>query len=110
VNVIGNTANTNADIFRSIENRGQVGMHLRPDCIIQKWTSVLGTKHQMHKNVRKGLGHDGEYNASFQPANLASTLTWGFAQATKSRAFSPLLFAPSQTWQMTRPLSRREPY
>ncbi len=79
VDVIGNTANTNADIFRSIENRGQVGMHLGPDCITQKWTSVLGTKDQMHKNVRKGLGHGEKYNASLQPANATWTLTWGFA-------------------------------
>src|SRR5438270_5425078 len=79
VNVIGNTANTNADIFRSIENRGEVRMHLGPDCITQKWTSVLGTKNQMHKNVRKGLGHVREYNASLQPAKVTSTLTWGFA-------------------------------
>jgi hypothetical protein len=89
VNMIGNTPNTNADVFRSIENRGQVGMHLGLDCIIQKWTSVLGTKHQMHKNVRKGLGHDGEYNASFQPANLTSTLTWGLAPGYKISGLQP---------------------
>ncbi len=89
MDVIGNTANTNADIFRSIENRGQVGMHLGPDCIIQKWTSVFGTKHQMHKNVRKGLGHDGEYNASFQPANATSNLTWGFAPGYKISGLQP---------------------
>jgi hypothetical protein len=89
VDVIGNTANTNADIFRSIENRSQVGMHLGPDCIIQKWTSVLGTKHQMHKNVRKGLGHDGEYNASFQPANETSNPTWGFAPGYSISGLQP---------------------
>ena len=89
MDVIGNTANTNADIFRSIENRGQVRMHLGPDCITQKWTSVLGTKNQMHKNVRKGLGHDGEYNASFQPANVMSNLTWGFAPGYKISGLQP---------------------
>jgi hypothetical protein len=89
VNMIGNTANTNADIFRSIENRGQVGMHFGPDCIIQQWTPVLGTKHQMRKNVRKGLGHDGEYNASFQPANATSNRTWGFAPGYKISGLQP---------------------
>jgi hypothetical protein len=89
MNVIGNTPNTNADIFRPIEDRGQVGMHLGPDCVIQIWTSVFGTKHQMHKNVREGLGHDGEYNASFQPANSASTLTWGFAPGYKISGLQP---------------------
>ena len=89
MNVIGNTANTNADIFRSIENRGQVGMHLGTDCIIQQWTPVLGTKHQMHKNVRKGLGHDGEYNASFQPANATSPLTWDFAPGYSISGLQP---------------------
>ena len=89
VDVIGNTANTNADIFRSIENRGQVRMHLGPDCITQKWTSVLGTKNQMHKNVRKGLGHVGEYNASFQPASVMSNLTWGFAPGYKISGLQP---------------------
>jgi hypothetical protein len=89
VDVIGNTANTNADIFRRIENRSQVGMHLGPDCIIQRWTSVLGTKNQMHKNVRKGLGHVGEYSASFQPANAASNLTWGFAPGYKISGLQP---------------------
>jgi hypothetical protein len=89
VNVIGNTANTNANIFGSIENRSQVCMHLGPDCIVQKWTPVLGTKHQMHKNVRKGLGHDGEYNASFQPADATSTLTWGFAPGYRISGLQP---------------------
>jgi hypothetical protein len=89
MDVIGNTANTNADIFRSIEYRSQVRMHLGPDCIVQKWTSVLGTKHQMHKNVRKGLGHGGEYNASFQTANVTSTLTWGFAPRYKISGLQP---------------------
>jgi hypothetical protein len=83
VNVIADTANTNADIFRSIEDRGQVGVHLGPDCIIQEWTSILGAKHQMRKNVRKRLGHDGKYNASFQPANLTSPLSWGVAPGYK---------------------------
>jgi hypothetical protein len=64
-------------------------MHLGPDCIIQKWTSVLGTKHQMHKNVRKGLGHGGEYNASLQPANETSNLTWGFAPGYKISGLQP---------------------
>jgi hypothetical protein len=89
MNVIGNTANTNADIFRSIENRGQVGMHLGTDCIVQQWTPVLGTKHQMHKNVRKGLGHDGEYSASLQPANAMSTQTWGFAPGYSISGLQP---------------------
>jgi hypothetical protein len=89
MNVIGNTANTNADIFRSIENRGQVGLHLGPDYIIQKWTPVLGTKHKMHKNVRKGLGHKGEYNASFQPASATSNLTWGFAPGYETSGLQP---------------------
>jgi hypothetical protein len=89
VNVIGNTANTNADIFRPIEDRGQVGMHLGPDCIIQERTPVLGAKHQMHKHVRKGLGHDREYNASFQPANAMSNLTWGFAPGYKILGLQP---------------------
>jgi hypothetical protein len=89
VDVIGNTANTNADIFRSIQNRGQVRMHLGPDCIIQDWTPVLGTKNQMHKNVRKGLGHDGEYNASLQPANARSNLTWGFAPGYNISGLQP---------------------
>jgi hypothetical protein len=89
MNMIGNTANTNADIFRSIENRSQVRMHLGPDCIIQRWTSVLGTKNQMHKNVRKGLGHDGEYSASSQLANATSNLTWGFAPGYKISGLQP---------------------
>ena len=89
VDVIGNTANTNADTFRSIENRSQIRMHLGPDCIIQKRTPVLGTENQMHKNVRKGLGHDGEYNASFQPANATSNLTWGFAPGYKISGLQP---------------------
>jgi hypothetical protein len=89
MNVIGNAAYTNADIFRSIENRGQVGMHLGTDCIIQQRTPVLGTEHQMHKNVRKGLGHDGKYNASFQPADTTSTLTWGFAPGYKIADLQP---------------------
>jgi hypothetical protein len=89
MNVIGNTANTNGDIFRSIENRGQIGMNLGPDCIIQKWTPVLGTENQMHKNVRKGLGHGGEYNASFQPANATSPLTWGFAAGYETSGLQP---------------------
>jgi hypothetical protein len=89
VNVIGNTANTNADIFRSIENRSQVRMHLGPDCIIQKWTSVLSAKNQMHKNVRKGLGHGGKYNASLQPANATSPMTWGFAPGYSISGLQP---------------------
>jgi hypothetical protein len=64
-------------------------MHLGPDCIIQRRTWVFGTKHQMHKNVRKGLGHDGEYSASFQPANPASTLTWGFAPGYNISGLQP---------------------
>jgi hypothetical protein len=64
-------------------------MHLGPDCIIQKWTPVLGTKHQVHKNVRKGLWHDGEYNASFQPANATSNLTWRFAPGYKIAGLQP---------------------
>jgi hypothetical protein len=64
-------------------------MHLGPDCIIQKWPSILGTKHKMHKNVRKGLGHDGEYNASFQPANATSPPTWGFAPGYKISGLQP---------------------
>ena len=83
MNVIGNAANANADIFRSIQNRGQVRMHLGSDCIIQQRTPVLRTKHQMHKNVRKGLGHDGKYSASFQPADVTPTPTWGFAPGYK---------------------------
>jgi hypothetical protein len=89
MNVIRNTANTNADIFRSIENRSQVRMHLGPDCVVQEWTSVFGTKHQMHKNVRKGLGHDGEYSASFQPADATSPLTWDFTPGYKISGLQP---------------------
>jgi hypothetical protein len=43
----------------------------------------------MHKNVRKRLGHDGEYNASFQPANATSNLTWGFAPGYKISGLQP---------------------
>ena len=89
MDVIGNTAHTKADIFRCIENRSQVRMHLGPDCIIQEWTSVLGAEHQMHKNVRKGLGHEGEYNASLQPANATSSMTWGFAPGYKISGLQP---------------------
>jgi hypothetical protein len=64
-------------------------MHLGPDCVIQKWTPVLGTKNQMHKNVRKGLGHAGEYNASLQPANATSPMTWGFAPGYSNSDLQP---------------------
>jgi hypothetical protein len=64
-------------------------MHLGPDCILQKWTSIFGTENEMHKNVRKGLGHGGEYNASLQPAKVTSTLTWGFAPGYKISGLQP---------------------
>jgi hypothetical protein len=64
-------------------------MHLGPDCIIQKWTSVLGTKNQMHKNVREGLRHEEEYNAGFQPANATSPQTWGFAPGYRISGLQP---------------------
>src|SRR6266550_5797775 len=56
VDVIGNTANTNADIFRSIENRSQVRMHLGPDCFIQKWTPVLGLKTRCTRTYERDWG------------------------------------------------------
>jgi hypothetical protein len=36
-------------------------------------------KLRLVKKVGKGLRHPEEFNASFQPANATSDLTWGFA-------------------------------
>ncbi len=94
VHVIGNTANSNADIFRTVQNGGQISMHLTLNSILQKRTPIFGTKHQMNENIREGLGHAGKYNASLQHANLASTTTWGCAPGYNNAGLQP---APQTT-------------
>ena len=80
VHMIGHPANPHTNILLTIKHRSQISMHLAPNTIIQKRSPVLGAEHQMHKNIREGLGHDGEYIAhnltphiSFNPITKRTT-------------------------------------
>lgn len=89
VHVIGNAADSHTNIFRTIQNGGQISMHLAPNSILQKRTPIFNTEHQMHENIREGLGHAGEYNARLQPANIFSFHTWGFAPGYNHAGLQP---------------------
>ena len=74
VNVVGNSANPNADVLRMIENRSQIRMHLASDRITQKRPPLLRAEDQMHQHIRERLRHAHEYSArpSYVEANNSS--------------------------------------
>ena len=67
VNVVGNTANANADIIRMIEDRSQDRMHLATNAVVQPRPALPGTEDKMHQHVRERLRHGNEYSAGLQP-------------------------------------------
>lgn len=89
VNVVGNAANPDTTAPRAIENRSEIGMHLRSNCVFQKRTPVLGAEYQVDKNIREGLRHGSEYSAGLQPANIIPTLTWGAAPGYDRAGLQP---------------------
>lgn len=70
VHVIGNAANSHTNIFRTVQNGGKITMDLTPNSILQKRTPIFSTEHLVYENLREGLSHAGEYNASLQPGTL----------------------------------------
>ena len=97
VNVIDNTANAHTIALRAIENRSKIGMHLGSNFVLQKWTPAFGTEDKMDKNVRERLRHDSKYSAGLQPANMAPTLTWGYAPGYDNAGLQSAVPLPIKT-------------
>jgi hypothetical protein len=75
VNVVGNSANPNADVLRMIENRSQIRMHLASDRFTQKRPPLLRAEDQMHQHIRERLRHGNKYNAGLQPAPSTAVIS-----------------------------------
>jgi hypothetical protein len=90
MDVVGDSTNPHANVFGAIEDRSQIRVHLRSDCIVQKRTPRLRTEYHVHQHIRERLRHGCEYSASLQPAMVSTHPDLGLCPRLPiTRAFSP---------------------
>lgn len=89
VDVIGNPADSNANIVRSVENSREVRVHLHANVVMEQRSTILRTEHNVNQHVGKRLGHGRKYSAGLQPAIHPYPNTWGVAPGHGSAGLQP---------------------
>ena len=95
MHVIRNPTNTHTNILRTVEDRGEVRVHLRTDDVVEQWPTVFRAEDKMNQHIGKRLGHGRQYSAGLQPANHTCWDTWGDAPGYGRSGLQPSVIEPS---------------